>query len=156
MPRRHLLIRLLPCLMLAPLGIVDGCHLVPFLGFGSVSPVIQCTMYGVYSVSCVSSTSPTFVPFNALHLYSVSSTSPTAVPFTTITCMLSSITLDLHYLRRRAFHLALLVGVRGRCHTPSAAVPHLLGSRRILFGSSPLASDFFGVCFVLAIIIRAE
>ena len=133
MPGRHLLIRLLPCLMLAPLGIVDGCHLVPFFGFGSVSPVIQCTMYGVSCVSSdivpfnalhlysVSSTSPTFVPFNALHLYSVSLTSPTAVPFTTITCMLSSITLDLHYLRRRAFHLALLVGV-----VVGATLPQLL------------------------------
>ena len=123
MPGRHLLIRLLPCLMLAPFGIADGCHLVPFFGFGSVIPVIQCTMYGVYSVS---STSPTFVPFNALHLYSVSSTSPTAVPFTTITCMLSSITLDLHYstvqyLCRRAFHLALLVGF-----VVGATLPQLL------------------------------
>ena len=118
MPGRHLLIRLLPCLMLAPFGIVDGCHLVPFFGFWSVSPVIQCTMHGV---SCVSSTSPTFVPFNALHLYSVSSTSPTAVPFTTITCMLSSITLDLHYLGRRAFHLAPLVGF-----VVGATLPQLL------------------------------
>ena len=123
MPGHHLLICLLPCLMLAPLSIVDGCHLVPFLGFGSISPVIQCTMYGVYSVSCVSSTSPTFIPFNALHLYSVSSTSPTAVPFTTITCMLSSITLDLHYLHRRAFHLALLVGVMVGVTLPQLLFP---------------------------------
>ena len=116
MPGRHLLIRLLPCLMLAPFGIVDGCHLVPFGGFGSIIPVIQCTMYGVYIHTYIlaSSTSLTFIPFNALHLYSVSSTSPTAVPFTTITCMLSSITLDLHYstvqyLCRMAFHLVVVV-----------------------------------------------
>ena len=86
-PGRHLLIRLLPCLMLAPFGIVAGCHLVPFRGFGSIIPVIECTMYGVYSVS---STSPTFVPLNALHLYSVSSTSLTCMLFTTITLQYST------------------------------------------------------------------